>query len=213
MNWAMRDTRFLLAMMIGGVVSFALFLFMHQLIATNPQAFKAPPTINPIDVVKVQKQKPIVPTHHKLPKPPVLQPHPKPTANPNPIPRHPLRTTIKFGPGIPGDGPIISNPPPGPGVMNSGDSSLGVAFRFTPQYPPQAAVQGVEGYVKTCFTVASDGSVVGPRVAGASSPQARELLAQSALQTILRWKFFPRKVNGNPVATPNVCQNIQFTLH
>ncbi|MGH6716328.1 MAG: hypothetical protein ACREDC_09110, partial [Bradyrhizobium sp.] len=57
MNWAVRDTRFLWAMMIGGLVSFALFLFMHQLIATNPQAFKAPPTINSIGMVKVHKPK------------------------------------------------------------------------------------------------------------------------------------------------------------
>lgn len=97
--------------------------------------------------------------------------------------------------------------------MNGGGSALGIAVRFTPQYPPQAAMQGIEGYVKTCFTVAADGSVVGPRVVGASSPQARALLGQSALQTILRWKFFPRKLDGKAVATPNVCQDIRFTLH
>lgn len=73
MNEIIRDTRFLPAMVGAGAVSFALFLFMHQLIATNPQAFKAPPTINPIDVVKVQKQKLIVHPPPKQPKPPVAQ--------------------------------------------------------------------------------------------------------------------------------------------
>ncbi|MGH8225674.1 MAG: TonB family protein [Gammaproteobacteria bacterium] len=212
MNWAVRDTRFLWAMMIGGLVSFALFLFMHQLIATNPQAFKAPPTINSIGMVKVHKPKLPPPVRNRVPERPKHQTPPpmqNPIASPVTTPHTPI--TFKLTP-IPGgtDGQI-----PGRNTVaeNSGGSSLGVAFRFTPQYPPQAAIQGVEGYVKTCFTVASDGSVVSPYVTGASSPQARELLGQAALQTILRWKFFARKVNGKAVATSNVCQNIQFTLH
>lgn len=86
-------------------------------------------------------------------------------------------------------------------------------MRIPPLYPPQAAYQNVTGTVTTCFTVRSDGSVADARVAGASSTQARRLLSQAALASILQWKFVPRTVNGHAVATHNVCQDIAFTLN
>ena len=59
--------------------------------------------------------------------------------------------------------------------------------------------------------VEPDGSVASPHVTHASSPQVRRMLAQAALRTILQWKFFPKKVDGKPVAA-RACQSIEFRI-
>ncbi len=97
-------------------------------------------------------------------------------------------------------------------AQSTGQYTLTPMVRIPPVYPPLAQYQGVQGSVTTCFTVEPDGSVASPHVTQASSPQARRMLARAALQTILQWKFFPRKINGKPVATKGICQSILFHM-
>lgn len=210
------DFRFLLALVGGAAIAIGLFLFMHQLIANNQTSNSAPPQINLVNFVHVEKQPQIHQRQRVHPKPPPPPKHPppqtkvqtKPTSN---VPTQHLPVNVRFNPNsMGGSGVYIGNA--APATDASGYAPLTPMVRFTPQYPPQANIQGVTGSVKTCFTVEPDGTVADPYVVHATSPDARRLLSQAALQAILHWKFFPRKENGKPVATKDVCQEIKFRI-
>lgn len=217
MQPTIRDVRFLPAVAMGGLVSFALFLLMHQLVATDRHQAVTAPETSGIETVRLRPATlaPVVP-RELLPKRP--RQIDRPGATPDPLPANPtpagpaLAPVIDFGPPAP---PAIGSRPigePGGGSGGTGDGELAPRFQVKPMYPPEAAYQGVTGGIETCFTVESDGSVTGAHIVAATSPQARALLGQAALRTIARWNFFPRTVAGRPVATPNVCQTIRFTL-
>ncbi len=215
MRWIEQDLRHLMALAAGGAVAFALFVLMHTLIATHQHGVSTSPPAMPIGWVTVHHETPVQPKKHHLSKPkPIKQPPTTglTTKTPfKPIPRQPLPLNPKsLNPD--GPGPIVTAGPPRGGAA-PGNAALGVLVRIRPLYPPQAAYRNVTGTVTTCFTVRSDGSVANAQVTGASSAQARRLLGQAAIASILQWKFVPRTVNGHPVATNNVCQDINFNLN
>ena len=215
MRWIEQDLRHLMALAAGGAVALALFLLMHTFITMHPQAASASPSAMPIGWVTVHHETSVRPKPHSPKKPKLAkQPHTtsvQPRAPHNSIHRPSIHFT-RWSTGPENTGPVI-NSGPQDNPVTSGGRRLGILVRIPPLYPPQAAYRNVMGTVTTCFTVRSDGSVANPRVAGATSAQARRLLGQAALVSILQWKFIPRTVHGHPVATNNVCQDIDFTLN
>lgn len=210
MQRTMQDTRFLLAVAGGGLISLALFMLMQQLIGGRPGAAGA--TARPPDIywVTVQRAHRVIRDPLVRPKPPHVVKRP-PTGAPVTQVTHTPRVPAVLKLPTQGTGPTFRNP----SRTNSGgagSSALEVRFRTRPLYPPQAAYQGIEGNVTACFTVTAAGSVVDPYVAGASSPRARRALAVAALRAVRQWKFFPRVVNGAAVATSRVCQVVRFRL-
>ncbi len=216
MRSAFMDFRFLAALVGGVIIALGLFLFMHQLIANNQTVNNALPQLNLVDFVHVQKQAELHNRQrvHPKPPPPPKNPPPQTQVQTKPVSHAPtqhLPVNIKLNAdSMNGSGVYIGQT--GPSTDISGYAPLTPMVRFTPPYPPQAQIQGVTGTVNVCFTVEPDGSVRDPHVKHASSPSARALLSQEALRAILHWKFFPKKEGGKPVATSNVCQDIQFRI-
>lgn len=105
---------------------------------------------------------------------------------------------------------------PGLNVDLSGGLSLGGVLdgdvqpivRVPPQYPPSAAQRGLEGYVLVEFTIDVDGSVRDPKVVSSS----HSVFESAALRTIVRWKYRPQIVNGEPRVRPGVRTRIEFKL-
>jgi len=208
MHRTLQESRFLFAVAGGGLMSLGLFLLMQQLIAGHPVSGDeaAPPP--GIDIVRVQRPQTVV-------RPPATPPPPHAARRPpsgvplTPVNQTPVPPTLN----LPDNGHVTSLwPAPNPGARRTGHASLQVRFRTPPLYPPAAAYQSVEGSVTACFTVTAAGSVINPYVAAASSPRAGRLLGAAALSAVMQWKFFPRLVNGQTVATPSVCQVIHFRL-
>jgi protein TonB len=215
MRHGLLDLRIIPALVLGLIVSFSLFLLMHSLISHNPNPNTNAEQITLVNFVQVQHS-PSVQTkiynHPKLP-PPLKQPPPREQIRTNTnIVRHvqQLPVNVKFNRNSLGNtGGIYINPN---ATGNRGSyAPLTPMVRIPPVYPPLAEIQGVQGFVRTCFMVEPDGSVSSPHVTHASSPQARRMLAQAALQTILQWKFWPKKVDGKPIVA-RACQSIIFTL-
>lgn len=214
---AFQDIRFIFGLIGGAIIAIGLFLFMHWLIQGGNQVQTGQTDINLVGFVQVHKQPQI--THKKRLKPP-----PPPPKKPPPetqvqtqvstnTPTRQLPVDVQFNPNSLGTGAgVFISPNSGPATNAAGGAPLTPMARFRPLYPPRAQVQGVEGTVTTCFTVNPDGTVSSPYVKHASNPQARRMLSQAALKTIRQWKFFPKKVNGKPVATQNVCQDIVFKI-
>jgi protein TonB len=68
--------------------------------------------------------------------------------------------------------------------------------RIEPQYPREALLKGIEGWVRVRFTILEDGTVDDPIVVEA---EPRRLFNRAAIRAILRWKFKPRIVDGQAV--------------
>lgn len=69
--------------------------------------------------------------------------------------------------------------------------------RFPPEYPMSAAANRIEGFVLLRFTVTETGSVAGPEVLRSDPP---DIFDRSAIRSVLRWKYQPQLVNGEPVS-------------
>jgi protein TonB len=75
-------------------------------------------------------------------------------------------------------------------------------------YPRRAAIAKIEGYVTVEFTITETGSVADPSVVDAKPPRVFD---REAIRAILKWKFKPRIVDGQPVAR-RATQTLDFKL-
>ena len=81
-------------------------------------------------------------------------------------------------------------------------------FKLEPQYPRKAARSRIEGWVKLEFTITESGTVSDPVVVD-SKP--RRTFDRSAIQSIRKWRFKPKIVDGRPVQR-KASQVIEFRL-
>jgi len=77
-----------------------------------------------------------------------------------------------------------------------------------PMYPREAAMSGIEGWVKVEFTITETGTVEKPEVIDSDPPR---VFNREAIRAILKWKFKPRVVDGVAVER-RATQVIDFTL-
>lgn len=76
------------------------------------------------------------------------------------------------------------------------DRGLMPLVRVEPEYPQSASRQRLEGWVIVEFTVTTSGAVRDPRVLAA---QPERIFDQSAIKSVLRWRYSPQVENGSPV--------------
>jgi protein TonB len=92
---------------------------------------------------------------------------------------------------------------------NMGDGDIIPIVRIEPSYPRDAALKGIEGYVKVMLTILPDGSVGEARVIDSNPPR---IFNREAIRAVLRWKFKPRIVDGQAVSR-EAEQTIEFNLN
>lgn len=99
---------------------------------------------------------------------------------------------------------------PGGLSMGGGMSDRGALplVRVEPQYPPQAAKRGLEGWVQLRFTVTTAGSVDGVAVVKSSN----SVFERAAIEAVRKWKYEPQMQAGVAVATPGVDVVLRFKL-
>jgi len=88
------------------------------------------------------------------------------------------------------------------------DSDVVPIVRIAPQYPREALLKGIEGWVKLEFVIEADGTVADPEVIAA---EPIRMFNNAAMRAILRWKFRPRFVDGRAVSRRG-SQTIEFKL-
>lgn len=76
-----------------------------------------------------------------------------------------------------------------------------------PDYPGEARVRGIEGWVDLSFVVSPGGDVLEPRVEDSSM---KHLFARPALNAVRQWKYAPRAVAG---ASERTRVRVQFKLN
>lgn len=93
----------------------------------------------------------------------------------------------------------------GGGVADRGALPL---VRVEPQYPPQAARRGLEGWVQLQFTVTAAGGVDEVVVVKSSN----SVFERAAIEAVRKWKYEAQMRSGSAVATPGVQVVLRFQL-
>ena len=203
--------RYLSALILGVLISLGLFFLMQSLIDSGEQNTNASSEGQIMEFIRIRedetlsikdRRKPEKPKPPKEPPPPpklIVEKQVKPTMN---------RIKIEIPnidlPSIAGGGPFLGNWAGNP--LAEGD--VLPIVRIDPQWPREALVEGIEGYVVVEVTIGADGSVKDVRVIQA---EPRRMFDRNVIRAVLKWKFKPRIINGVPVERKAI-QMLEFTL-
>ena len=203
--------RYLSALILGVLISLGLFFLMQSLIDSGEQNTNASSEGQIMEFIRIRedetlsikdRRKPQKPKPPKEPPPPpklIVEKQVKPTMN---------RIKIEIPnidlPSLAGGGPFLGNWAGNP--LAEGD--VLPIVRIDPQWPREALVEGIEGYVVVEVTIGADGSVKDVRVI---QSEPRRMFDRNVIRAVLKWKFKPRIINGVPVERKAI-QMLEFTL-
>ena len=195
--------RILISIVVGTVVTFALLWVMQYLIVTGVSAITDERTVRFVDFVRVQREE-RTQTREDRPERP-----PEPQAPPPMTPDRQL-DNMDMGPGA-GFGvsaPTVSHDMQIGGTGFFSDGEYMPIVQVAPNYPRRAQQRGLEGYVTLEFTVTRQGTVRDPVVIESSN----SVFDQAAIDAVLRFRYRPRVIDGEPVDVPGVRFRITFRL-
>lgn len=93
-------------------------------------------------------------------------------------------------------------------AISEEDSAVYPIVRVNPIYPPDMLKAKQEGWVRVQFDINQQGAVENPYIIGS---QPEKVFDREAIRAILKFKFKPKMINGNPVKV-TATQLIEFTL-
>ncbi|MDX1570769.1 MAG: energy transducer TonB [Xanthomonadales bacterium] len=207
----MHTVRMGLSLVCAFAVTIGLFLFMSYLISGGHDIGDRGDQLGSIRFgpVKVDDQMQV--KERRVPKkpPPPKEPPPPPKMNVQNVQRTvspmPALNMPKLDVPVSGSGPFL-------GAFAAGDQNaegdIIPLVRIQPMYPRRAAIAKIEGYVTIEFTITETGSVTDPTVIDAKPPRVFD---REAIRAILKWKFKPRIIDGQPVAR-RATQTLDFKL-
>jgi periplasmic protein TonB len=189
----------------SALITAALLWMMQYLIVTGVQAVTEDHTFRFVDFVRVQRDERVQTKEERVERLPEAQ------APPTMQPERQFDDMDGMGTGagvIGVSAPRISHEVnlSREGFFSDGDYMPIV--QVAPQYPRRAADLGLEGFVILEFTVTREGTVRDPRVLQSS----HELFDRSAIDAVLRFRYRPRVIDGEPVEVPGVRFRITFEL-
>lgn len=193
-------SRYSVGAVLGVVVTGMLFYIMQALIADDRLPFSEPKP--PIKMTYLQDiPEDVLPVREKKVEPP------PPVEAPPKLPKTP-KTGLEGGVEI-GTDEIKVPPIEEVQIARYSDGTYLPIVKVSPQYPSRARSRGIEGYVTLEFTVTKTGSVENPIVVD-SEPAG--VFDRAAKKAVLRFKYKPKVVAGEPVSVNGVTNLIRFTL-
>ena len=188
---------------LGALITISLLWVMHYLIATGVTAFSEERTFRFVDFVRVQREERTELRDDRVERPP------EPQAPPPMQPDRQLDSIDAISTGAIGvSAPRVDHD------VNLGrdgffsDGEYMPIVQVAPQYPRRAAERGLEGYVTLEFTVTRQGTVRDPVVIESTS----SIFDRAAIDAVLRFRYRPRVIDGEPVEVPGVRFRITFEL-
>jgi protein TonB len=191
-------SRLAVAILLAGIVTLGLFFLMQSLIQSGGSALTDAPKGSVLDFVRVKKEETLQKKDRKPKKPPKPKQPPPDMAPPQMDAPNPDSATsgMDFGADIAADVSLD-----GGLALESGDGEYLPIVRPAAVYPRMAQQRGIEGFVDLEFTVTKLGAVRDPKVMQAS-PEG--IFEKSAKDAVLKYKYKPRVVNGEPMEVSGV---------
>lgn len=90
-----------------------------------------------------------------------------------------------------------------------GDGDAIPVYQPQAEYPVQAQLKGIEGYVLFTLDIGPDGS---PSNISVEDESPRGVFRRNAMRAIRKWKFKPRIVNGQAIPQRNMRYRMEFEL-
>ena len=204
--------RTLFAGILAVGVTFGLFVFMHKLISSGGGDKSDLEAIAGIHFGPVDIPDEVMTRSRRIP------PKPPPPKNPPPPPKMQIAKVNQQVTNMPkldlpkmdipltgGDGMFIGSFET---IDKTAEGDIIPIVVIRPMYPRDAAMKGIEGWVKVEFIITPVGTVKDPSVIDADPPR---IFNREALRAILKWKFKPRVIDGVAVERP-ASQIIEFNL-
>ena len=196
--------RYVCSIVVGVLVTTTLLFVMQLLIATGKQALTKPRERAQLDFVRVKRNEALNVEDFQPEKPP------PPPETPPETPPQDMDNIDPTAPTITIAAPTVNTDTSlsGPGGMNIAEGDYLPIVRVAPVYPARALSRGLEGYVDLEFTVTPTGTVENPIVSYSTS----SLFERAAIRAVLKFKYKPRVVDGQPVAVQGVKTRITFKI-
>lgn len=214
--------RFAVSLLLALALNLVLFFFIYRIVTTDHFELPEGEELQFIDFIRMELEPPApeVEPEKEIPDqpPPPDEPPPPPemeamqTEAPPvenlemPTPKVDMPLNITGGPYL-GGYQQAAVPKAKPQRIEI-DKTAVPTFRVPPVYPPRAQRAGIEGVVTVEFTINEDGTVSDPKIVKA---KPTKMFDRAVLNTITKWKFNPRLVDGKPVSR-RASQEIRFSL-
>jgi len=195
-------SRYLIAFVTATVVTFLLLLLMQLLIASGKQALTAKQDFRFVDFVRVKRDE-TVNTEDNKPDKPEKPDTPPDTPPPQSMDDVDTSAAVNMTPVSGGIDADI-----GVGGFQIVDGDYLPIVKVAPIYPRRALSRGVEGNCLVEFTVTELGTVRDPFIVECTSG----LFERASMNAVLKFKYKPRVVDGNPIEVPGVRHVITYKL-
>jgi len=198
--------RMLFGLMLGVVVTAALFWFMQYLIETADRGLNEDKTGHLLDFVRLKRDESIQRRQLKPKKPP-------PPDAPPPQPPTPQLDSLNPN----AEKIAIAAAPVETDIEMSGGFSLGVGegdylpiVKVAPIYPQRALARSIEGYCVVQYVVTSIGTIRDPFVV--EDQCTSSLFHRASIQASLKFKYKPRVIDGEAVEVPGVQNKFTYEI-
>ncbi|MGM0525165.1 MAG: energy transducer TonB [Pseudomonadota bacterium] len=198
--------RYLAAILAAAVVTIGLFYLMQSLISSGEGAMSEPARGSVLDFVRTPEQEQVQEKERKPERPP------EPEQPPEDLPQPQMDSQVDSEGGSNYDfsANVDTAADIGNGAsLQSSDGEYLPIVKVQATYPRRAMQRGIEGYVVVEFTVTPQGSVRDPVVVQA---EPEGVFEQSALDAVLKFKYKPRVIDGEPVAVEGVRNRMTFEM-
>lgn len=199
--------RVLVSVLLGAAVTFALFVLMAYLISGGETRHEPPEAPTTIEIVQTEADQDIASRDRTPPPPP--EPPEQPPESP---PQEPQQSDDSVGfnlnvGDVDIDGANTGLSGPSTGMTRDGDAQPLV--RVEPSYPPAAARDGINGWVRLRFTINETGGVEDIEIIDA---EPRRVFDRAARQALRRWRYAPKVVDGTPQRQEGMTVQLDFNI-
>jgi len=198
--------RLIIGILLGLVVTAALFWTMQYLIVTADRELNEGGSTNLVDFVRLKRDESVQRRELKPKKPP-------PPDTPPPQPPTPQLDNLNPN----AEKIAIQAAPVETDIEMSGGFSLGVGegdylpiVKVAPIYPQRALSRGIEGYCVVQYTVTRQGTIRDPFVL--EDQCTSSLFHRASVQAALKFKYKPRVIDGQAVEVPGVQNKFTFEI-
>lgn len=199
--------RYIAAIFVAAFITIGLFFLMQSLISGGEGAMSDPVKGSVLDFVRTPEPEQVQEKKRKPERPP--EPEQPPEDLPQPQMDSQVDSDAASGYDFSANVDAAADIGNGASLQASDGEYLPIV-KVQATYPRRALQRGIEGYVVVEFTVTKQGTVRDPVVVEA---QPQGIFENSALDAVLKFKYKPRVIDGDPVEVEGVRNRMTFEMN